>query len=274
MSSINYPTVAPAGIVYSGSIAPFTPVYIPPPQPIVTYMVPISYSESVVSSQERSIQHYVPSVPPGVVKTEARKVIITSLPHSTTESDLRDLLVRLLTKSHACSDPFQAVHEMEIARHSDQKSRGHAFAVFETHQVAKSMISALDGLKFQNRHLSARFAKEGAKPSMYASLSSGQAYISPSTVDQRHALPSASPANSRRSETKSSCAQKVPSGVRSSSTVPTSSSRYAEKKSTLSVEEGGSEKKHRSRHAETGNKKPGSLSPPLVVSSTGREHRG
>jgi len=102
-----------------------------------------------------------------VIKTEARKIIITQLPHTTTSAELTNLLVKEISKGKyklSIGSPSRATQEVTIAVHSDGKPKGHAFAVFETHQIAKYVINTLHGQKFQGRVLNARFAKEGAEP--------------------------------------------------------------------------------------------------------------
>lgn len=61
------------------------------------------------------------------------------------------------------------MQSIEIATHVDGKAKGHAFAIFETHTVAKTVVKAVHGMRFQGRVLSARFAKEGAEPIRYGS---------------------------------------------------------------------------------------------------------
>lgn len=111
-----------------------------------------------------------PTSPPPVVKTEARKIIITQLPHGTTSSALHELLTKIVSSSkRSSSHASTAVQSIEIATHVDGKAKGHAFAIFESHAIARSVVRAVDGLRFQGRVLSARFAKEGAEPSRYTS---------------------------------------------------------------------------------------------------------
>lgn len=111
-----------------------------------------------------------PTSPPPVVKTEARKIIITQLPHGITSSALHELLTKIVSSSKRLSSYSSApVQSIEIATHVDGKAKGHAFAVFETHAIAKVVVRAVDGMRFQGRVLSARFAKEGAEPSRYGS---------------------------------------------------------------------------------------------------------
>lgn len=150
-------------MVYAGSIAPSTPVYIPAPQPMLTYMVSLPYADPLLGTHQTAPAQ-AQAQAPTVIKTEARKLIITSLPHNANETTLRTLLLKLLGSTYPNTDPVAALHEVEVARHSDHKSRGHAFVVFESHRVAKGMVGALDGLRWQGRCLAARFAKEGARP--------------------------------------------------------------------------------------------------------------
>lgn len=133
-----------------------------------------------------------PTSPPPVVKTEARKIIITQLPHGTTSSALHELLTKIVSNSKRLSGySSSAVQSIEIATHVDGKAKGHAFAIFETHTIAKVVVRALEGMRFQGRVLSARFAKEGAEPARYSTwtaekqpmVSSTELYQAPDTAN-------------------------------------------------------------------------------------------
>lgn len=173
-----YPVATtPSGVVYTTNIVAATQLYMP--QQAYTYAVP--YMNSSYSSNPTS-----PTSPPPVVKTEARKIIITQLPHGTTSSALHELLTKIVSNSKRLSHySSAAVQSIEIATHVDGKAKGHAFAIFETHTVAKTVIRAVDGMRFQGRVLSARFAKEGAEPARYSSvMSEKQAVVSSAELFQ------------------------------------------------------------------------------------------
>jgi RNA recognition motif-containing protein len=53
---------------------------------------------------------------------------------------------------------------VDLARHSDGRLKGHAFIIFETHRIAKKVVDAINGHKFQGRELRASLAKEGVEP--------------------------------------------------------------------------------------------------------------
>lgn len=280
------------------------------PQPVINYIVPNNYGEIPMSSQDiHSTHHDALLTPPTVVKTEARKIIITSLSHKTTTPELRDLILKLLSKMRPSrsGDPYHHQHrhillqDVEIARHPDHKSRGHAFAVFETHHVAKAMIKALDGLKFHNRQLSARFAKEGAEPSSKYSapllVAEYLATAAAATVgsELRYPLKSSSSSNTNREKssmsgrhrsskddgTGASAGGRRAAAVSVTRTISTSSSTphshahprsFTETKPSRAGRDAGAEKKGgvgtKSNHCE----KLRRWSGPLVVSSSGREH--
>ncbi|KAK0100483.1 hypothetical protein ONS95_008432 [Cadophora gregata] len=111
--------------------------------------------------------------PPKVIKTEARKIIITKLPLSCSEKDLQELITSVSstrsrsprTAGHRTSPEGTRYHlqHLEIARHSNGSPKGHAFAVLESYYTAKCTIDALNGLSWQGRTLQARFAKEGVE---------------------------------------------------------------------------------------------------------------
>jgi RNA recognition motif-containing protein len=223
-------------------------------------MVPVPYSEP---QSPPVTQPEVPPAGPAVIKTEARKIIIRSLPHNTTTNELHDLLIKLLIKSRSFSgDPYQTLQDVEIARHSDQKSRGHAFAVFDTHQVAKDAVKALDGLKFQNRVLSSRLAKEGAEPAKRGA----EEYVVPTSTgaDRRYPLTAGPSKNSHR-EKGSRSGRREKDGERAASSERHRSSRNERNE--------GGERRHRTMSSERSKGRSDSFNTPLVVSSNGKEHR-
>ncbi|KAH6702074.1 hypothetical protein BKA61DRAFT_201871 [Leptodontidium sp. MPI-SDFR-AT-0119] len=111
-----------------------------------------------------------PDPSPKVVKTEARKIIITGLPLTATQKDVQELIQSVSSTS---SHSFKSRHHntpdgtryylqhLELAKQSNGAPKGHAFAVLESHSTAQRTIDALNGLGWRSRKLQARFAKEG-----------------------------------------------------------------------------------------------------------------
>lgn len=174
-------------MVFTGNVDLTTPLFVTPrllPHPV--YMVPVQYSAQPMllpppSPQQQ--QYPVQSSPqlvssPQVIKTEARKIIITGLPSKTTERDLQQLLARVSSTS---TTPRYRHRNLEMARHSDGRPKGHAFAIFESHHVAQHTLEYLNGLVWQGRELHARFAKEGVEST---SCESGRRYTTQASPSQ------------------------------------------------------------------------------------------
>lgn len=128
--------------------------------------------------------HFAPSSP--VIQTEARKIIITQLPHSTTVAGLTDHLSKAIAASSTPYTPYECIHNVEIARHGDGTSRGHAFATLESHQLAKTLVRALDGTRYKGRTVQARFAKEGAEMGRYEAGMMSPPPLPPATLSSHH----------------------------------------------------------------------------------------
>jgi len=243
---------------------PSTPVYIPPAPSIVTYTVPLVYPENPVSS---TTTNYYASPASTVIKTEARKVIITQLPHSTSTSDLRDLLfnnIAQLSKNYS----YDAIEDVEIATHADGTPRGHAFAVFESYSLAKSVVKSLDGLKFKGRTLQARFAKEGVEPSTRRYSSMKEVYPASKLKDQSQMRMSDVTGSSHKRSSKLSKGKEV-TAERVSSSTSRPESKSSERKLTkeFSIDK---REKHKSKSVESTPKKnaTSSINPPMVVDGT------
>ena len=148
-------------------MAPSTPVYIPQHQPVYACF-PMAFNTCMMSPP--NTVRGLPQSPPSntvngpVVQTEARKVVIKGLPRDTSESALTTLIDQLCSKSSSRASFHPTIHFMDIARHRDGKLKGHAFVVFESHRIAKKVVSAVDGHKYQSRELRATLAKEGVEP--------------------------------------------------------------------------------------------------------------
>jgi RNA recognition motif-containing protein len=119
------------------------------------------------SSTVRSIQQIPTGTVNGpVVQTEARKVIIKGLSRDTSEAALVSLIDQFSSRSSSSRSRrphSSAIQHIDLARHSDGRLKGHAFIIFETHRIAKKVVDAIDGHKFQGRELRATLAKEGVE---------------------------------------------------------------------------------------------------------------
>lgn len=147
--------------IFAGDLAPATPIYASPRIPVLTYMVP---PPTPVSSEVFPSQNPLENREPDpVVRTEARKIIITKLPHGTDEASLVTLLrnATLRNSGPASQCRFQA---LELAYHADGAPKGHAFAVFEDAHSARRAVQLLNGSIFLGRRIQVRLAKEGARP--------------------------------------------------------------------------------------------------------------
>lgn len=174
-----------SGIVYAGNMAPTTPVYVPQQQPVYTCL-PMTFNTGLMSppATVRNIQQLHTNSPVSntvngpVVQTEARKVVIKGLPRDTNETALRSLIQHLSGSSSSRSSRHSGtvIQDLELARHTDGKLKGHAFVVFESHRVTKRFMAAIEGYKFQGRELRASLAKEGVEPT---EMFHQEGYISP-----------------------------------------------------------------------------------------------
>ena len=174
-----YPIAAsPSGVVYTSNVVAATPFYIAQQQ---AYTYALQCMTSPYTSSSAS-----PTSPPPMVKTEARKIIIRQLPHGTTSSALHELLTKIVSNSkRSLSCSSTPVQSIEIATHVDGKAKGHAFAIFESHAIAKTVMHVVDGMRFQGRVLSARLTKEGAEPAGYGpALGERQLAISSAELSQ------------------------------------------------------------------------------------------
>jgi hypothetical protein len=171
------------GVVYASNIAPTTPVYVNPIplSPIYPYQAPIRYPETSLSTST--------SAP--LLQPEARKVVITQLPHGTSHRQLEQLLhkyiARAISKS-STNSPQDELHELNIVTHADRRHRGHAFAVLESEHIARYVVKSLDGYRFQGRELRARFAKEGVESAAQYSTSTEPHLMSPLPDNQYKAF--------------------------------------------------------------------------------------
>ncbi|KAE8441231.1 hypothetical protein EG329_005595 [Mollisiaceae sp. DMI_Dod_QoI] len=192
---VNYCSMPPQHIGYMAT---------PPATPTYTQAVPIAYAcylpvAQVIPAQHIPVQpqyQYQTMVPetPHIVHTEARKIIITHLSHSTTEKELQSLLERASRRSKSSSNNHREdypIESFEIPRHSDGKAKGHAFAIFSSSHIAKRAVDALHGRTFQRRELKARLTKEGAEstghpsPTQEQEMCSGPPPMPPQTYESR-----------------------------------------------------------------------------------------
>jgi len=256
--SYAYSVTSAPGIIYTPNMESCTPVYFPPT--LVTYTVP-GYAEDPPSSS--NINHY-PSPASAVVKTEARKIIITQLPHSVSKSDLRDLLFSTIAKlSRGYS--YEAVEDVEVVIHADGTPRGHAFAVFESYSLAKYVVKTLDGLKFKGRTLQARFAKEGVESSTRNYSPREEERWNSSLKDQTQTVIHEISGSTNKRSTRSPKVKETLTGDTSGST-----SRHERKSfERKSTRDSSGEKKEKHRPSSTdpvlNTQSFSSVSPPLVV---------
>ena len=151
------------------NFTPVTPLYAAPPilipTRVPTYMAPPPTPEMMRCPVPVPYQQPAPTPTP-VVRTEARKIVITKLAHSVDEATLEALL-RGVTLSH--SPPGSECHvKAEIAYHTSGERKGerkdHAFSVFQTAALARRAIRALNGYEFHGRRITVKLAKEGERP--------------------------------------------------------------------------------------------------------------
>jgi len=124
---------------------------VPPPTPVL--------SEVYTSPQPLEYR----SSPDPVVRTEARKIIITKLPHGTDEAALY-VLLHSTASQHTGPGSQGRIQALELAYHADGAPKGHAFAIFEDATSARRVVDSLNGSVYRGRRIQVRFAKEGARP--------------------------------------------------------------------------------------------------------------
>jgi RNA recognition motif-containing protein len=179
----------PPSVVFAGNIPPSTPVYVPQQQ-VLSYIVPQIPFATAPAPAPNLVVPFQPANPgsSSIVKTEARKIIITQLPHNISKSELCYMLEKAGFESRSTSQRNH-VQEIELARHSDGASKRHAFVVLESHHYAKRAVEALNGIKFQGRKLQLRLAKEGAEPSQRRSPPAQSSGYHVSRTASPHMLP-------------------------------------------------------------------------------------
>ncbi|TGO32710.1 hypothetical protein BHYA_0294g00070 [Botrytis hyacinthi] len=139
-------------MLYAGDMAPDTLVYIQPSPQSFAASPPISYMT------QRSDK----------IKIVRSKVIITQLPRETSTSYLKSYLYNVI-KSEYCGspsteNPLDALRNMIIEKHPDERQKCHTFLTFDTHNMAQAMVEMLDGVIFRGKILRVKLAKEGAGP--------------------------------------------------------------------------------------------------------------
>jgi RNA recognition motif-containing protein len=212
-----------------------TPVYVTPiPQtPVYTYTAPTPtptpYLEAPFSTQ----------AVPATIKMEARKIVITQLPHSASYYDLEKLLFKYITRAMSKSSPngpHKELEELSIETRLNKKPRGHAFAILGSEQLARSVAKNLDGVQFRGRILKARLAKEGVKtrpdPAAEPHL------MSPPLAYQPQDPPAAQPSPSH--------IEQVSAVENSSARTMSTTAPRIDSKSTWKTKEGSSERKKKS----------------------------
>ena len=246
------------------------PVYTPPTPPTAPYSVPMVYSETPIAPPATD---YYASPTSTLIKTEARKVIITQLPQSTSTADLHDLLfstIAQMSKSYS----YEAVEDVEIATHADGTPRGHGFAVLESYSLAKSVVKSLDGFKFQGRTLQARFAKEGVEPTTRQYLAQEELHPTmPSTGESQASVHGV--AGSPHKRTSKSSRGKEHTSEHAYSSKPRHGSKSSERKSIKGSSSDRKEKHKSKSTASESTKKLSTVDQPLIVdgSSSRRHHK-
>lgn len=152
------------------------PLYVVPVEPQMSPVpqAPSPHHSQMISLPQATSPRPVPVLDPAprVIKTEARKIIITGVPITCSEKDLQELINSVSStqsrspRSRHRNSPEGTryyLQHLEIAKHSNGTPKGHAFAVLESHSTAKCTVDALNGLSWQGRTLHARFAKEGVE---------------------------------------------------------------------------------------------------------------
>ena len=216
------------GSAFDGNMETATPVYVTQisESAAQTYMAPTSYLDTPFS----------PQAIPTTIKTEARKIVITQLPHSISYHDVEKLLLKYIARSMSKplpNDPANELEELTIQTSPDKKTRGHAFAIIGTEQLAKSVVKSLDGVQFHGRLIKSRLAKEGVTA---RSISTADPYLMPAPLYYQSQGPPAAQLSPQQIErpaaVEDSCARTT--AVTASGT---------EGKSTRKSKEGSSEKK-------------------------------
>ena len=154
------------------------------PEMVLVHMPSVPQAPSPQHSQMLSLPQasshtLVPVLDPVLraIKTEARKIIIKGVPFTCSEKDLQEFIISVSStppsrspRSHHRNSPVGTryhLQHLEVAKHPNGTPKGHAFAVFDSHSIAKCTVDALNGLSWQGRTLHARFAKEGVAFNRY-----------------------------------------------------------------------------------------------------------
>ncbi|KAG9242020.1 hypothetical protein BJ878DRAFT_193317 [Calycina marina] len=255
-SHISYVHPATSLAVYAGNLEPYAPVYVSSP-PAVTYSIPSSYTEP-------SLPQPPPTSTSTLAMAEARKIVITQLQYFCTTADIQDLLYTAMA-NYSASYHYE-LEDLEVIKNSNGTSKGHAFAILSSYDVACYVVDSLNGCKFKGRTLQVRFAKEGVDPSYRHFADLQPAFSSP--MEDRRRIP---PSSKRASK---SGKEKDVSSDRRSSSSGRQESRASDRKSTKDLQN--DKKKHRSKPAEPATEVRAARTPepPLVVDgSSNRKHR-
>lgn len=136
--------------MYAGDMAPTTPVFVAPLRSIIRAPC---YSPIAIQCDAMPIVQ--------------SKIIITQIPTNTAVSELQAFICAIMKARFldtSVENPFLALQSMKIERHPDGKQKTHAFMIFGAYNMARDVVDMLDGVKFHDRELRVKLAKEGAEP--------------------------------------------------------------------------------------------------------------
>ncbi|KAK7742120.1 hypothetical protein SLS53_004706 [Cytospora paraplurivora] len=91
----------------------------------------------------------------GIVYTEQRGIHIRDLPRRASEDQVRKLI------RDAAGREAELINGIEVPLDKDRNPRGWAFVHFRSADLARRMVSMLDGVEFKGRKLQVRLLKEG-----------------------------------------------------------------------------------------------------------------
>jgi len=269
-------------MIYTGNMVPATFVY-----PQTVFVVPPTYADSpycpsVTSMQPMPSSHPASSLPtptctpqPHIFPASRRKIIITRLPTTTTAEELHSLILRALSKHPSTvPDPYAAIENIDLQRHSDQKSRGYAYVILDSYTSAKVVIDKLNGYHWQSRKLEARLTKEPVETGDSVTLQGPLADINMNVNGNGHSS----------SHHQSTSRGRGREGGRSKSSgggEKRSSDKHTSASSEMRSSRSSGEKKHRTKDGESGKRtsksesgsESGGDGMPLVVDGSSHRHQ-
>lgn len=160
----DYSSTAPQAVYLTSAASIYAeefqlyPMYLMPLGPFMPSPPPTQYNHPALALAVEERHQFV---------QEARKIIITHLPHSITEKELQSLLERASQRSHRSKSQAPTdgppIEHFELLKEANGKVRGHAFATFYSATIAKRVVDNLDGKVYQRRELKVRLTKEGVE---------------------------------------------------------------------------------------------------------------